>query len=884
MPPLCSCTCLAALLLTAGLARATVGESGVFSFDTRDSVSTVVGESGVFAFDTRLVDGLQHGAASGAFGLDTRSGQSSTLEIAGPASVSGGQSAAYTAMAAFTDGTFRDVTNLVTWNLSGAPLGSGLSGPVLLAGGTSQNQTAVLTARYAQLNGAFTQSVAVTITPGLVVTMPQTVTQFLSRSGNTLTYQLQSAATVAGATAPLTIIWKWNGSALSGQSALTLDTSVTAVAGTHTLSVQITDAMGRTREVGLRVTLSKPANLAQGVQRLTAGDYTEGEWLNKNGNPFVFDPARTPNGLIVLTHGFVASSSKAQSQRDWLMQMAREIEARLQRESRPLPNILIYDWTHDAAPNEYLSDEEKREVAMQQIGGFPNAPLRIAAEAFFLRLENDVRTRAAAYAAYGFIAIRPIGRQHGQFLSSRLRERIGLDQIASTAPVHLIGHSAGGFTVAECAQNLDLLLTGPTLTTLLDTPHPYAAHFKARNAGSRVERYISSYFTSGTVVAPELDAVSGYLTGQSGTAGSTPSFRLPVPVIAPDANYHLAAINADPKPWNVKDDHSDAHEWYLDTIMDDANTEQNGFFYSPFIGNNTWHGQWVFAPSAMTSSFAMTAANGGEETSADAPPSAWTTFGDVALAGSTYTLTEVDDAGIQQDYTVPLNADTLKFSYQFTTAGDGDFLTVDFGDGLPVYLGVDDTISRDAPLVAEIPLGAFRSQTARLAITLRSRGASNAVVVLDNFELTTTEDPDGDGLTIAQEQTAGTNPLLYDSDGDGLSDYEEIHTYFTNPMLFDTDGDGVSDSAELAAGTDPTNGQSYLRVTDAIKNTGGTFLLRWPSQAGRFYNVQRSTDATFATYEVIGQGQTATPPLNTHVDNAAGAAQRMFYRIEAYKP
>ena len=95
MPPLRSYTCLAALLLIAGSARATVGESSVFSFDTRDSVSTVVGESGVFTFDTRLVDGLGNDGNSGTFVLDTRAVLAGGLQILGPTSVTGGTQVAY---------------------------------------------------------------------------------------------------------------------------------------------------------------------------------------------------------------------------------------------------------------------------------------------------------------------------------------------------------------------------------------------------------------------------------------------------------------------------------------------------------------------------------------------------------------------------------------------------------------------------------------------------------------------------------------------------------------------------------------------------------------------------------------------------------------------
>jgi thrombospondin type 3 repeat protein len=44
---------------------------------------------------------------------------------------------------------------------------------------------------------------------------------------------------------------------------------------------------------------------------------------------------------------------------------------------------------------------------------------------------------------------------------------------------------------------------------------------------------------------------------------------------------------------------------------------------------------------------------------------------------------------------------------------------------------------------------------------------------------------------------------LKDTDGDGLSDYEEKYIYGTSPYLSDTDSDGVSDYEELSAGQEP---------------------------------------------------------------------------------
>jgi outer membrane protein OmpA-like peptidoglycan-associated protein len=68
-------------------------------------------------------------------------------------------------------------------------------------------------------------------------------------------------------------------------------------------------------------------------------------------------------------------------------------------------------------------------------------------------------------------------------------------------------------------------------------------------------------------------------------------------------------------------------------------------------------------------------------------------------------------------------------------------------------------------------------------------------------------DTDGDGLTDGEEvKIYGTNPNNPDTDGDGLSDGDEVHKYHTNPLLADTDGDGISDGDEvLKYHTDPLN-------------------------------------------------------------------------------
>lgn len=64
-------------------------------------------------------------------------------------------------------------------------------------------------------------------------------------------------------------------------------------------------------------------------------------------------------------------------------------------------------------------------------------------------------------------------------------------------------------------------------------------------------------------------------------------------------------------------------------------------------------------------------------------------------------------------------------------------------------------------------------------------------------------DPDGDNLTNLMELLHQTNPDLNDTDGDGLSDGEEVLIYGTDPLNTDTDGDHMSDYEEIMMGNDP---------------------------------------------------------------------------------
>lgn len=64
-------------------------------------------------------------------------------------------------------------------------------------------------------------------------------------------------------------------------------------------------------------------------------------------------------------------------------------------------------------------------------------------------------------------------------------------------------------------------------------------------------------------------------------------------------------------------------------------------------------------------------------------------------------------------------------------------------------------------------------------------------------------DQDFDGIPDIDEVKYQTSVTSADSDGDGLTDSQEVFTFKTNPLKADTDGDGKTDGYEVRRGTNP---------------------------------------------------------------------------------
>ncbi|MFT5189560.1 MAG: hypothetical protein ACI957_002590 [Verrucomicrobiales bacterium] len=106
-----------------------------------------------------------------------------------------------------------------------------------------------------------------------------------------------------------------------------------------------------------------------------------------------------------------------------------------------------------------------------------------------------------------------------------------------------------------------------------------------------------------------------------------------------------------------------------------------------------------------------------------------------------------------------------------------------------------------------------------------------------------------------------------DSDGDGLSDEDEIGTHNTDPFVADSDGDNLSDGQEIALGTDPNNEDTDGdRFKDGLEIERGTDPLVVDERGGGQ-----------VTIEILGTGVEAllggdlTDPENDGLDEAGAA-------------
>jgi hypothetical protein len=157
----------------------------------------------------------------------------------------------------------------------------------------------------------------------------------------------------------------------------------------------------------------------------------------------------------------------------------------------------------------------------------------------------------------------------------------------------------------------------------------------------------------------------------------------------------------------------------------------------------------------------------------------------------------------------------------------------------------------------------------------------NRAGFLGTFVLANDADGDGDGITDENDP---------DNDNDGLRDEVELSGAAFSPATptgtqkADTDGDGMNDTAEAAAGTDPLDDESLLRVV-RTSIQGGQVKVVWQGRSGCTYQVLGSptvpglSQAPTVVATVTASGGVAPWYATQSTGTAAVAQGRGFYRV-----
>ena len=160
------------------------------------------------------------------------------------------------------------------------------------------------------------------------------------------------------------------------------------------------------------------------------------------------------------------------------------------------------------------------------------------------------------------------------------------------------------------------------------------------------------------------------------------------------------------------------------------------------------------------------------------------------------------------------------------TCGSSDYLTWALGDLAVGESRVVQFVARQTGL-APSPGFVLHNE-----MSVTDAGGGSASLAKDVAVVDGSLDNDGDGLTNSVENSIGTNMLLWDTDGDGLSDYAEVaydgnpNNYIAgqdlNPFMTDTDGDGFSDYDEVNLyNSDPIDYNSVPVFADGDLNGDG---------------------------------------------------------------
>ena len=138
-----------------------------------------------------------------------------------------------------------------------------------------------------------------------------------------------------------------------------------------------------------------------------------------------------------------------------------------------------------------------------------------------------------------------------------------------------------------------------------------------------------------------------------------------------------------------------------------------------------------------------------------------------------------------------------------------------------------------------------------------------------------------DGLTNGLPFTTSSVLVPLDADGNGLNDDWEVQNFghiAVNPNA-DPDGDGLTNAQEETAGTNPNDASSFVRITD-ITRSGADVIVTFAAVSGKSYELQRSTSMQPTSWQTVGSA-TAGGVSAQITDAGAASLTQIFYRVRA---
>jgi hypothetical protein len=477
------------------------------------------------------------------------------VAASGDSTLTEGVSKYFSCTATYTDGSTADVSSAATWSVLSPQYGSYFSGNKLTAGDVDQDRTITVNAEYTEGGIAREATKTITIKPSLfanleVVTRYENCTPFA---------RIDLKANVVGQNGTPQFQWNFPGNHESSSSGSDAWVKY-ANTGTYLVSANVTDG-DLTATAWFHVVVNSTP-IAGAPIVAPAADPLAGQMRQADNptQPVVFDSAwtsRKNNGLIIITHGLHSSATAT-----WIANMASAISTTTRILPAQKPNIVLLDWEDKANPLKW------DQVDNDAFKGFPVNPI--------LWTESNVVLPVADFVG-DLLKIRRNGVEQGVYLADWIASNIDAGNISASAPIHFIGHSAGGFVGGECGS---ILRDKITLVTMLDTPCPKKRHFKAYPNPGKVERYISSAFG---LACDEFTSPGD--TCAYSTVGLPWSLKCMLQTEIKTSNFYYRT--------NVQGAgmiigaHSVAYEWYTNTIINSSITD--GFYYSPFLGHG-FHG------------------------------------------------------------------------------------------------------------------------------------------------------------------------------------------------------------------------------------------------------------------------------------------------------